>query len=391
MRIITQERLATGAFLLAAALPLAYMMYVWRAAGDYGPHAQAVELLAAGNPDFFARTPHFLFHVLVVLVQLLTGAGTTGAIFVVSTAGYVLLAGVLYRLLRQETGSGPLLAGAAMLALLFYAPVNFFTPGNLYFGYFPGHVYHNPTMIWLRPLALLLFWLALRVFEPAAGHMGRPRWLAAAALLTVACIMAKPSYVIILLPALALLTLWSLLRRAYINWPLLLAGIVAPAGALLLFQQLVWTSGGVAFEPLRTFWEWSIHYNPEANSLLLAKLLLSLLFPLLVYGLHLRAALRSRMLNLAWLAMAFGLLYSYLLIETMEIPAGNFAWSAQIGALVLFAASAVFLLQQHREKTAPRWPLLLCAGVLGLHLLAGLHWYGLHAVKHFEVLIYLWW
>jgi hypothetical protein len=395
------EIIAAVLVLLVSALIFTPMAIHWRAMGDAVPHVERAENLIAGDLTFMKQFPHILYPLSIAIPhQLFPGIGLLDFGVMVTAVLYVASTGIIYGIVRKMaaptlTRRNILIAGGTALALMLVAPINVLTPDTLYFGYITPNVYHNPTVTLMKPLALLLFWSALRVYDSgfAGRHIG---WMAIYAVLTVACIMAKPSFVIVLLPALAVVTLYRLMKRQHINWWLLVGGIVIPAGALLGLLSLLWRSSGVGFDPLRTFWEWSIHYDPNANALLLPKLLLSILFPLVVYAVYFRAAIKNLALNLAWAAFLFGAFYTYFLVELGDIPSGNMVWSAQSSLFILFVVSAVFVLRQNRrllsgEERHFSRAFVLCAAVFALHLACGLIWYAVHMTSTDLYLVYNSW
>ena len=389
--------LAFSVMLIGSAV-IAPMLYTWRTQGDYSVHLDyTLRLLGGDWAGVLPVVPNVLYHVSAFVPYYLSeGLGVVDALVIGNVPWYALLLLVTFLWLRRYEGRALLLVGLVSLALLIVAPLSFITPENLYFGYLTPNVYHNPTMIPLRPTSLLLFIAALASFSQAPVGWWRWARVPLVALLTVACILAKPSYLMILLPALALVTLFRIVRRQPIDWLLLLGGIVIPAGALLGVQALIFTRGAIAWEPGRTFWEWSLHYEPNANHALLLKWALSVAFPIAVYALYWRTAWRSLMLNLAWLCFVIGLAYAYLLVDTGEVAAGNLVWNAQIGTFVLFVASAAHWLRAWRVRSDWRdwrrlWSFVACSGFLLLHTVAGVHWYLLHLNSEFIDLIYIWW
>jgi hypothetical protein len=202
---------------------------------------------------------------------------------------------------------------------------------------------------------------------------------------TLACALAKPSYVIALAPALVLAAIHARRRGAALHWRLLVYGVLLPI-ALVVGLQLTSQGArrGVVIAPLGVFHEWARLLNPDAATDLPLKLVLSILFPLAVYVLCWRQARGTLYLNLAWLTFGFGAAYTYLLAEPGdEMGTGNFTWSGQISVFVLFVASAVFLLgwatratpQRSRGLTAS---VVVVGLVFALHLVSGLQWFGLH-------------
>lgn len=403
-RITPEQRRFWGGLILVVILVIALfgpMAYHWRNIGDFEPHAIFTEQMLRGDTNFFVQVPNFLYHMVTAIWWFVLPVSIQTAGAVAALSFHVMLAIVIYIWLQMAdaTWRSTLMAIGLTLALMLVAPFNLFTPENLYFGYFMPYVYHNPTGMPLRPTAVLLFIAALKTYDVRFGHSGWA-WLPLYATLTLLCILAKPSYLMILLPALALVTLWRMVQRQYINWVLLIGGIVLPAVGLLGYQALTYTEGGMQWEPLRTFFEWTLHYEEGADQQLALKLVLSVLFPLVVYGVYWRRAWHNLTLNLAWVSLGMGLLYAYLFIDVGEIAAGNLVWNAQIGVTVLFVASAWFWLQQIRLAPAKpdaqtmlyrRMAIAVCAAALGLHLIAGVYWYALHLGIPYLDLVYIYW
>jgi hypothetical protein len=408
LRLDRNEVLTLLLLLVVGIVLFAPMMHHWRLMGDYPVHDE-LALRLIGNPaEFFANTPHFLYHILVAsLYLLLPGEDVYVAGVRVMVLTYLALSVLLFwTALRSDPRSGSALWRAIrilafVMGLMIAVPISIVTPDNLYLGYFFSHVYHNPTVHLLKPFAYGLFLLALALFGDARRI--RAYWIPAYAILTALGLVAKPSFILSFVPALGLLTLfyligdvrenwqngsgglWQrfqwLMLHARINWVVLLCGIVLPALGILYIQTLTWTSsGGISVEPLRTFFEWTLHYDPNADKNLLLKLLMSVAFPLTVTLLYGRRALHSRMMNLAWINFMLSAAYAYLLVDRTIIAAGDFVWSAQIAVLLLYISAGTLLLQSARDMTTRpnRLRLALCVVVFALHVISGIHWYSLH-------------
>lgn len=358
---------------------------------DYRSHLRAVGWLVQGQPfrDFVVDWPHCLFHVLTLWTyQLIPGITVIEAGIVVALAAYLAGALASYVLLSLLAGRAhglraSLLLAALALALMLVAPVNLLTPDNRYLGYLVPHAYHNPTMVVLKPAALAVFYLACRFFDPRP--LGRPlAWGLAAGVATILCVLAKPSYLMALAPALALAAAYARQARRPVHWRPLLFGILLPLTLVMGLQaRLLSAKRGVLIAPLAVFHEWDRILDPATTEHLALKLLLSILFPLAVYLAWLPETRRTFHLNLAWLSFAVGAAYTYLLAEPPpDTGNGNFTWSAQITVFVLFVASTAFLLERARQPGAR--PLATTAGLallsvlFGLHFVCGLQWYSLH-------------
>jgi len=169
--------------------------------------------------DTFFRTgttsqPHFIYIILLNTVRSLIPfnvfsffSPTFGdylfnhayplAAFLVVMAAYLFLGYVLYNHLKKAEIPG---APWVTLVLMLVAPINLFTlpQHDLYLGYIGITVFHNPPMILLRPIALLLFWgLTTGLISKETKFKDYIEIFILAAL----SVLIKPSYAIVLLPA----------------------------------------------------------------------------------------------------------------------------------------------------------------------------------------------
>lgn len=364
--------------LLLVAIFTPVILNMLRSGNDYPAHIYSAYVWE--QTGYFDRPrPQFLFHAAIVGIhRLLPGSSIDMAAAVLGIACYVTVGVTLFSLmfasLKGWSYRGKLLfALTTTLILMLAGPVNLLTAGNhnLYLGYLSPHIYHNPTITLLKPFALLLFLLVLRVFDGMS--ISRPL-LACCALVTTLGTIAKPNYVIAVLPVLALLAFIAFLRKQSVNWLLLAAGVMLPAVIVLLWQRAYYQAtdmGSFIFAPLQVM-------NAYSPGSLLPKFLLSILFPLCVAFLYIRAAGRDRMMQIAWLGFAVGVLYTYLLAESKDYVDGNFTWSGQITLFILFVASALLLIRENapllaRRRFTPAF--VICTIVLVLHLIGGLALY----------------
>jgi hypothetical protein len=339
--------------------------------------------------------PHFLYHIATIAVfKLVPGISFTDAGYWTAYLFYFLLGVILYALVRYTLREAnrwlvALISGFVAIALIVVAPINLLTleQHNLYLGYVAINVYHNPTMVLLKPLGLLLFVAAGMIFEPKLKSNSR-NLIYASALLAIISTMAKPNFALCLLPALGLMCAYKLVRKQTVNWQLLIWGFAVPL-FFILAAQYVFTftqgdgegSAGVGFDPFMVMTKLCSLFGKPV--LLLPKFLLSILFPLVVLLLYFKAALRNNKMVLAWLIFLFGAFVTYFLYEKgLRALHGNFTWSGQITLFVLFVSSTLFLLQEEKQRLFDK-PFLrkfsyrfgICAVVGLLHVVCGIIWY----------------
>jgi hypothetical protein len=400
--IATSNRLRERFFFtLTLLLALVYWLpqaIRWMNDSDFGPHGEDVKRTLDSLWWVITNIPHFMFQALSAGISRLFGWDVYYSMALVILLAIVGAAAALYLVYRHALGKdtvltwqkGMLLVGAVMATLL-VAPLNFANPENLYFGYFAPNVYHNPTVNLMKPSAIVLFFGALACFNPNWRPKPVLLWTVGYALLTAFCLFSKPNFLIAALPALALVTLYHIVRRRPIHWLLLIGGIVLPAGLLLFVQTQTWTTSvGIEFSPFEVYSLWAYHYEPTANQGLLFKHLASVVFPLAVYVLYWRESVRSLAMNTAWLTFFFGMAYIDLLIDRSNPTAGDFSWSAQFGVFLLFMTSIAFLIRRYATARLD-WRLGIVGVVLALHLIAGVNWYWVHLSSTYTDIIFKWW
>ncbi len=328
--------------------------------------------------------PHFLYHSLLITVVAWLNVGVTPACIVLIEAFYVFLGVVVYFWLRAQINApvtrrtSMLLAGATLILLQVSAvSLPTFAAENLYLGYVLPHVFHNPTIIILKPLAVLLFLCMTQIFNERAALT---RLIPVSAILSVLCAMAKPNFTISFLPALCLSIVYCFARRQKVHWPLAMTIIIS--SLVILTLQAIPTFGGangVSFSPFAFFW---FHLDKNVP-LMAARFFLSILFPLCVYILHFKRAVHDKTLNLAWMIFAVGAFYTYFLVETARPAHGNFTWSGQITVMVLFIASLAFWIRPRDGAVINlrSHKFYLCSFMLALHVVSGLVWHFVEATQ----------
>jgi hypothetical protein len=357
----------------------------------YRQHIQFAQQVASGEKRL-GSSPHFLYQLLVVVTWvLIPGSNFYVRGFVVILICFILTGIIIYMVIRPSPGNISSFRDKIpyiwlTLAAMMVTPITLFswdgTIPSLRLGYIiNSNDYNNPTILLLKPLALLLFFYAVKVFNEQLGSQIKIGVVISAVGITVLSTIAKPSYIICLLPALGLTVLIRVFRKQPINWLLMIVGIALPAVVILTWQFLLRFSGNQNSIANQV----SILFAPFAvisakSSQLFPKFILSILFPLSVYILFFKYSKKNLNLNLAWLSFLVGAFYAYFLAEagtTGRISlAGNFFWCAQITSFILFVISLRFFLKTRRkikvlkvkEKSNGRF--LVCAVIFSFHFIS---------------------
>ena len=360
--------------------------------GDIPPHIQAHPLFQASvvTVQKIISFPLKLLRLKSIPIQ---AAGT-----ITTITFYVLLGCVLYKEIHLRLKSsrynavGWAISFTLFLMLVAPIPLVYLLDRQLYFGYIGINIYHNPTQVVLKPLALLCFWYALKTFTKQSIT-----WtdILLSALLNILSALAKPSFLICLLPALGIMTSRQLFykyrtvanpqksiapglqikppgQETIISWPMILLGVILPSGAVLFLQYLATYNtdqAGIIFDPLGPM--------SAASSYLLPKFLLSILFPLCMSLIYRKEVRKDTRMIFAWFLFFFGAFYTYFLAETGERYTHlNFGWGAEITLFILFVSSALFWIEQMKntQNRLTRSQILLWS-VSGLHLVSGVIYY----------------
>jgi len=371
----------------------------------YHAHVEfALKMVEIGNV-----IPHFLYHLLVIGVSSLFPPTCCTPILetylmsgylvsvVIAIALFVMLF-IVFRQVIKRNGIGySLLVVGMALFFMMGSAINALTflDHHALFGYFPLNVYNSPTYTLLKLVSVPLFLISLKIFMPSKT---KNYWLVlGSALCSILCAISKPSFTVIIIPALGLVVIYKLWKKDYIDWILLLLGILLPSAIVLGWQYSISFGSGwenidrvldqikivptrIAFVPFGQFVKWGVPLY-----LLLPKLLLSVLFPLTVYITFWKKSQKDLIFNLGWLLFLFGCLSTYLFVEIRLTgkggitQSGNFGWSGLIGLYILFISASLFWLKQISghlpTEKSDGWRFGITIFALALHWVFGIIWY----------------
>ena len=321
---------------------------------DFPTHLLWAMDIKSGRPVPAYVMAHSAWQFLVLAFNTILGLSSRGAELISILLCVGLSAGILtwwFWPTLVEAGLPLWRVVVVVLGLNIAAPVAlwWFSDHELYLGYVGIISYHNPTIIMLRPLALLQFMYALR------GFSARPVskisvWVSG--LVSLLSTFAKPNLAICLLPALVLLVLFRLIRKERVNLLFLVLGILIPTAGMLAWQFLLsyhsTDSTHVIFAPFGVIGAYSHDLAP--------KFLLSILFPLLVKVFYWKQASHNLTLVFAWLVFIFGAFFTYFVAESsIRFKDGNFTWSGEIALFLLFAAATLFFLSIPKASRSLKW------------------------------------
>jgi len=310
------------------------------------------------------HSPHFLFQIAINFIHSVTGLSRTLSTAFLMGACYGTMAVLIARRIFR---SGKNFDSATVFVLTFFILVashifiaTIFVP-NFYHNYLVPITYHNPTQQLNKAFAVAI-WFVYCDLAFSKGNDWPPTKLVLLSILCVASAVAKPSFLIAFLPisgAIALFDLWCRQWRRVLSYAL----AMVPVTLVLLWQFGLHygasAKGGIIFAPLVVF------SNPLQYILMLP---MSLAFPIVTTICFWKEARRSRSLQVAWIFMFVALFYTLFLAESQDTRSGNFAWTAQTGAFLLYVESLLLVMERvsvtGRFKTMP-------IVVLAIHVACG--------------------
>ena len=308
--------------------------------------------------------PHFLFHFLAIIHHYLLGflnlptyqiTDVTGAnktinydwgfsAFIVMLEVYIGIVLLLFYHLKSrfknniknfENAAFLVAFGISICCPIFLlAPID----GKFYLGYItPSTIYIIPTQVLLKLPSLALFLLTPLCFTKGRDNV---KFLFGIAALVILSGLAKPNWLMVMIPSLAIVSAVNFLKNRYVSWKALSSILVSSAivlGWQYYFKFVDATSPVYKSEIIITapFEVWAYH-----SDFLFIKIILSILFPLYITIFFWRTVKSDFLFSYGWLLFLIGLIYTGFFGESTALWSGNFIWSGQIACFMLFVSAA---------------------------------------------------
>lgn len=241
-----------------------------------------------------------------------------------------------------------------------------------YIGYQNANMWHNSTYICMRLLAVLVLIKYLKIYS--GSELKIKDWFIYALLLALST-GVKPSFLIVFAPVMALELIWDLKKGIKFGKVFYFACSVIPSLLVIVLQSLVLfgddTGNGYALSPFTALAQRGDH--PKIT------LILSILFPVIVFLIHIKDFYRDRLYTGSLLVWLFGFLEVFLFTETGTRGGdSNFMWGYSISLFILFLISIIKLYGDIKASWKKNNLKMICAA-LGLvtflwHTISGI-WY----------------
>jgi hypothetical protein len=320
--------------------------------------------------------PHFLYHIIVVLLMQVMGLSLVNASIVISLISFTTVAPLVRGYLQGNDDSWALNILAITAVLVSPITVTAIFQHGIYTGYIPITVYHSPTMTLMKPLALWNFLLTIR----GLCLQKQSRWVYILGFLTlVLATLAKPNYTLALLPAAVCFAFIRWRLGENVSWKYLIGSVILPS-ILLLGWQYYFTyasqssfsdyneASGILFAPFAAV--------TSDSDYVLLKCAASIPFPAAVSIIFWKHLKRYPEYFLSVFIFVCGCLYFYLLAEPgVYLVHKRFLWSASIGLFLWFVVCLKVLVVEGGlpfSRKQLSLPTKLCYAILFISLINGL-------------------
>lgn len=303
---------------------------------------------------------------------LAVSASAANTLFLMITYGFYIA--IFRRFFMGKEQDKNLLAGAAACAMIFAGPLYCkLVNDSYYLGQDSVAIWHNPTYLAVEPLALICFFLYLKMAEEETRDW---RQFALFGSLLLLSGLFKPSFYQMFIPGLVIFCVVNTLYTRFraFRFSLYTAFSVIPSGLFALVQMNILSdadakideANGIAVGLFEVIGYYSPH--PWLSTVLV------LAFPLVMAVLCRKELLKNKMLLLSICSVASGFLQYALLYKEVNTYAGDFGWGYSLSLVLVFTAC---LIQLNRcfHTWKKRGALYGALAVFGLHVFFGLLYY----------------
>ncbi len=236
---------------------------------------------------------------------------------------------------------------------------------HIYIGQGSPSIWHSVTILTVQLFALLSVFFTIKFFETSKWT-----YFILATLISAVSIFAKPSYIMMYLPALAV---YVLVKKYFSKQQLSFALIVALVSVAILAYQFMHEfkkdQGSVIFDFLGV---WSIF-----STNIIISILLALGLPLLITLLNYKSVKKNEYIIFSWLLVLFAMiLFACFAQEGRHYRDGNFSWSWNLSLSLIYIFTLIEYFKQYTTmRPFVRYGLLaiiLYQVYVGLYFLIGM-------------------
>jgi hypothetical protein len=325
--------------------------------------------------------PHSFFHYLVYYIHLIFAEFSLHtsmlniAIWLLS-ALIVIILDITYRIFvaRVDKEHHKLTLLFASVSLIFVTPIYlWFFNKNLYLGQWSPNIWHNPTILLLKPFAIVTLFFTIIYFSE--NQIFNKIWVKILFSLFIALsTWAKPSFVISFIPAtyLYLFFYHKKIFKSFVNASLLFLPTIAVLALQFLqtYSQDIQSTNDLRDTIVFTFFGVTKLYSPNV----FISLLLAIAFPLFLLIVDFKNCLKDQYLMLSWLNTVIAYLYASFLAEKFKFDQGAFTFGYSLALLLLFIFSLIHFLKFYHYNKA-KFSYICLTLLFSLHLCSGIYYF----------------
>jgi hypothetical protein len=258
---------------------------------------------------------------------------------------------------------------ALSLLFVFVIPIPSYFLGDyfMYIGNYAPNVWHNSTILFLFPFALILFELSYKQLQSFEAK--RNWWILG---LVVLNLFIKPSFFLVFICAYPVMSLiqYGFRKQFWLGIIPLAVGM-----AVLIIQYFViYKISGPAANDSSSVVFLPFYKNPELNQDMINipfALIFSLFFPLLYVALNITKVYNNKLFLYTLLSFVFSILIFFLISETgRRASHGNYYWQIVITTWLCFFVALLSLLKDFKNQGSTIKNKVLLS-VFGIHVLMG--------------------
>jgi hypothetical protein len=231
----------------------------------------------------------------------------------------------------------------------------------IFLGQGSPNIWHNVTLWTVKPFALLSL-----LFLFSALHTNQYKYYFASIVASILSIFAKPSFIIMYLPA---LFLFSIINKHYNKRFIFFIIILSLISILILYIQYLHTfHEGESKIIIDFLGVWS-----RSSQNISVSIVLGLAFPLFFLLLH-PSILQDESILISWLMIFIGIFYYAVFAQTGRFYShGNFGWSYMIAMSILYLFSITKFFEVFKELKP--WKRYTIFSLLVIQVIIGIYYF----------------
>ena len=323
-----------------------------------------------------------LSYVYVLCAKVSFGNILIASMLALFTAGAVY---ITYIMLDKATllagfglSDGLLFVSAYLLNFVMAFYVSAVNPQH-YIGYQSANMWHNSTYIGMRFFAIAVLCVYADIYREEKPCI---KDLIVFAVLFAVSTLIKPSFTIVFGPVFVMELLYDFLAKKHKFTHVLFKGLAAVPALISMFAVSTVMFGGETGNgyAIRPFYELSRRgTHPKVT------LVLSILFPLAVFMLHIKDFYKDRIYSFSLLMWLVGFLEVFLMAETGDRSGdGNFFWGYSIALFVAFAGALYMIFKDLFANAMLPGKVAIAVRALLLGIFA---WHAIGGIWYFTLLL----